>query len=50
MYISTSEVYDRFFLTENQYFVVGVGVNGKKNEDVFKPLKYVQRLEDVQTY
>jgi len=47
---SLTESYDRFFLTENQYFVVGVDDDGEDNGGVFNPFNYVYKLEDVATY
>ena len=47
---SLTEAYDRFFLTENQYFIVSVDEDGEETGGVFNPFKYVFRLEDIETY
>jgi len=47
---SLTEAYDRFFLTEYQYFIVCVDDDGEDNGGVFNPFNYVYKLEDVATY
>ena len=48
--VSFTEAYDRFFLTENQYFVVGVDESGQERGGVFNPFSYVYKMEEIDTY
>lgn len=47
---SFTEAYDRFFLTENQYFVVGVDGSGKERGGVFNPFNYVYKMDEIDSY
>ena len=47
---SQTEVYDRLFLSSNEYFRLGVAADGRENGGVFDPFGHVYRDGDEQVY
>ncbi len=47
---SQTEAYDRFFLTQNEYFTLGFNAAGQENGGVFNPFNYVFQDGEHTTY
>jgi len=47
---SQTEVYDRLFLTSNEYFTLGKNDVGLENGGVFNPYTYVFKTDETQVY
>lgn len=47
---SMTDVYDRLFITSNDYFCLGETEAGQERGGVFNPFEYVYREEDLLTY
>jgi len=48
--VSETEVYDRIFLTSNEYFTLGKNEQALENGGVFNPFEYVFKLTEKQVY